>query len=226
MRTIFVGDLHGCIAEFRELLAKVSFDASADRLLLTGDAFSRGPGPLEVWRLIEELQPEMILGNHDDRLMSQLRDHREGKKPKFHQPDQASVLEALLPEACELLGWLESLPLYIREEEFLLVHAGINPELGIDGTSRNEFLSIRTWPPRKGVEGPRWHDHYVNDADDQVLIFGHDAPGGLVVRSDATGSPYLVGLDSGCIYGGELTAFILEEERFVQVDSRQGVRRS
>jgi hypothetical protein len=221
MRTIFVGDLHGCAEEFRELLTKVAFEASVDRLLLTGDAFSRGPAPLEVWRLIEELRPEMVLGNHDDRMMRQLREHSEGKKPKFRHPNQELVFEALHGEAGKLLGWLESLPLYIREEEYLLVHAGVNPERGIDGTSRDEFLTIRTWPPKKGIEGPRWYDHYAHETEDPVLIFGHDAPGGLVVRFDAVGSPYLVGLDSGCVCGGELTAFILEEKRFVQVESRQ-----
>ena len=226
MRTIFVGDVHGCVAELRELLAKLAFNASVDRLLLTGDAFTRGPGPLAVWQLIEDLQPEMVLGNHDNRLMGQLRDYSDGQTPKFRNADQESVFSALLPVSGKLLAWLESVPLYILEEQFLLVHAGINPDLGLDGTSREEFLAIRTWPPRKGIEGPRWHDHYNGDTEGRILIFGHDAPGGLVVRSDSAGSPYMVGLDSGCVYGGELSAFVLEEERFVQVESRQHSRPS
>ena len=221
MRTIFVGDVHGCVAELCELLAKLAFDASVDRLLLTGDAFSRGPEPLAVWQVIEDLQPEMVLGNHDDRLLSQLRDYGDGKTPKFRHADQESVFSALRPVSGKLRTWLESVPLYILEEQFLLVHAGINPELGLDKTSREEFLTIRTWPPRKGIEGRRWHDRYDGDTEGRILIFGHDAPGGLVVRSDSAGSPYLVGLDSGCVYGRELSAFILEEERLVQVDSRQ-----
>ena len=221
MRTIFVGDVHGCVVELRELLDKLAFNASVDRLLLTGDAFSRGPEPLAVWELIEDLQPEMVLGNHDDRLMLQLRDYRDGKTPKFRHADQESVFSALLPVSGKLLSWLESVPLYILEEQFLLVHAGINPELGLDKTSREEFLTIRTWPPRKGIEGRRWHDHYDGHTEGRILIFGHDAPGGLVVQSGSAGSPNMVGLDSGCVYGGELSAFILEEERLVQVDSRQ-----
>ena len=226
MRTIFVGDIHGCVAELRELLAKLAFNASVDRLLLTGDAFSRGPEPLATWELIEDLQPEMVLGNHDDRLMRQLRDYSDGKTPKFRHANQESVFSALLPVSGKLLAWLESVPLYILEEQFLLVHAGINPELGLDETSRKEFLTIRTWPPRNGIEGPRWHDRYDGDIEGRILIFGHDAPGGLVVRSDSAGSTSMVGLDSGCIYGGELSAFILEEELLVQVDSHQRGRPS
>lgn len=223
MRTIFVGDVHGCVAELRELLAKLAFNASADRLLLTGDAFSRGPEPLAVWQLIEDLRPEMVLGNHDDRLLRQLRDYHGGKTPHFRNTDQELVFAALLPASGRLLDWLESVPLYILEERFLLVHAGINPERGLDGTTREEFLTIRSWPPRKGIEGPRWHDCYDGDAEGRILIFGHDAPGGLVWRSDSAGSPHIVGLDSGCVYGGALSAFILEEELLVQVDcSRRG----
>ncbi|MDE0228103.1 MAG: metallophosphoesterase, partial [Spirochaetaceae bacterium] len=52
-RTIFVGDIHGCRAEFEALLQAVDFAPGRDRLLLTGDAFTRGPDPLGVWRLIQ-----------------------------------------------------------------------------------------------------------------------------------------------------------------------------
>ena len=104
------------------------------------------------------------------------------------------------------------------EEAFLLVHAGINPEKGFEGTTRDEFIAIRTWPPVEGIEGPRWYDSLI--PDHHIIIFGHDAPSGLVVKRRGDGTPYLVGLDSGCVYGGRLSAYILEEERIVQVKSR------
>ena len=53
-----------------------------------------------------------------------------------------------------------------------------------------------------------------------MIVFGHDAPGGLVVKERA-GYPYLLGLDSGCIYGGQLSGYVLEEARLVQVKSQQ-----
>ena len=51
-RTIFIGDIHGCCAEFEALLKAVEFAPGRDRLLLTGDAFTRGPDPLGVWQAI------------------------------------------------------------------------------------------------------------------------------------------------------------------------------
>jgi bis(5'-nucleosyl)-tetraphosphatase (symmetrical) len=219
MRTIFVGDLHGCAAEFAEILEQVNFAKGRDRLLLTGDAFSRGPDPLEVWQLIRETSAAMVLGNHDARLLRQLADLAGGGRPAVEKPDQRFTLEKLCPVAGKLLAWLEQVPLFIQEKRFLLVHAGIHPEKGLAGTSRDQFLSIRTWPPREGTQGPRWHEYY--EPVHELLVFGHDAPGGLVIKKRARGRPYLLGLDTGCVYGNLLSAYVLEEDRLVQAPSRQ-----
>ena len=104
----------------------------------------------------------------------------------------------------------------------MFVHAGVNPEKGFAQTSREEFLAIRTWPPIGGTIGPRWHDHYLPD-DEECLIFGHDAPGGLVVRRKHGGAPpFLIGLDTGCVYGGRLSAWIQEEDVILDVEGWSG----
>ena len=215
MRTIFVGDIHGCAEEFQEILSTSGYRKGTDRLLLTGDAFSKGPDPFGIWRLILETGAQMVVGNHDAELVELIAGTRE--------PDegQATTLAQIDEVKEELSLWLEVQSLYIREMDFILVHAGIHPEKGLDRTRREEFLAIRTWPPTDGIEGPRWHDHF-EPIDGKVVVFGHDAPGGLVHKkrpeSDTT---YLVGLDTGCVYGGALTAYILEQDDFVQVESKQ-----
>lgn len=218
MRTIFVGDVHGCAAELAALLAKVSYDGARDRLLLTGDAFSRGPDPLAVWQLIGRTEAEMVLGNHDARLLKQLTALAKGRRPKVKYPDQDYTLAQLQPVHDTIRAWLRQRPLYIAEDAFLLVHAGIHPRKGLQGTHRSEFLNIRGWPPTRDPASPRWHDFYAPEYP--VTVFGHDAPGGLVVKKCA-GRPYLVGLDSGCIYGGQLSGYVLKEARIVQVESQQ-----
>lgn len=47
MRTIIIGDIHGCSGALRHLLAKIAPDEKSDRLILLGDLFDRGP---EFWR--------------------------------------------------------------------------------------------------------------------------------------------------------------------------------
>jgi hypothetical protein len=218
MKTVFIGDVHGCAAEFETLLGEVGFDKGKDRLLLTGDVFTRGAEPLRVWELIQDTGAVMVIGNHDERMVKQLRRIQDGKDPQFKHADQARTMEALEAVLVPLFTWLLALPLCVCGDGFVLVHAGINPELGIVGTSREEFLAIRTWPPIDSLDGPRWHDYYR--PEERLLLFGHDAPGGLVIKERVDGMPYLVGLDSGCVYGNQLSGYILEEERLVQVQSR------
>ena len=217
MRTLFIGDIHGCAREFEQLLSKLAFQQGTDLLYLTGDAFTKGPDPVAVWKLIQDTDARMVLGNHDYRLPDRLRRIQSGEPFPARWHVYRQTLEALSPFAEALIPWLESLPLWIDQPDFLLVHAGINPVKGLQGTTRDEFLAIRTWPPVDGIVGPRWHDAY--EPSGKLIIFGHDAPGGLVAKRRGDGSPYVIGLDSGCVYGGSLSGYVLEEDRLVQVES-------
>jgi len=216
-RTIFIGDVHGCADELRELLDVLDFKPKVDHIYLTGDAFTKGPDPLGVWKVIDHVCAKMVMGNHDEALLERLKIRIKGKEKKM-KPAHKKTLDAVMPVIDDLVPWIENLPMYIETDTFLLVHAGIHPQKELRGTSRDEFLTIRTWPPQKGIDGPRWHDVYHPIRP--LLVFGHDAPGGLVIKRKKD-KPYLVGLDSGCVYGNALSAFIAEEARIVQVKSRQ-----
>jgi len=72
----------------------------------------------------------------------------------------------------------------------------------------------KDWPP-PGLPYRPWDDFYSGR---RRVVFGHWARRGLVVRKQC------VGLDTGCVYGGQLTAWIAEEDRIVQVPGEPGVR--
>ena len=221
MRHIFIGDIHGCASELDALIRMIRYQKGTDRLYMTGDLFTKGPNPLEVWKTVGSTGANVVLGNHDAELMVRMQARQQGADESDLDPSHIHTLDQLKPVADGILLWLEFLPLSIREPEFTLVHAGVNPERGLERTRRQEFLAIRTWPPVDGIEGPRWHDHYT-PPDSRPLIFGHDAPGGLVVkREDDNHPPYAVGLDTGCVYGGKLTAWLLEDDVFFEVDAQQ-----
>ncbi len=221
MRTIFIGDIHGCASELDSLIRMIRFQKGTDKLYLTGDLFSKGPNPLEVWKIVGSTGANVVKGNHDEDLLALLQARQQGADESDLDASHIHTLDQLKPVDEGILLWLEFLPLSIREPDFTLVHAGINPEKGFARTSPEEFMAIRTWPPTEGIEGPRWHDHYTSP-DNRTLIFGHDAPGGLVVkRADDAHPPYAVGLDTGCVYGGKLTGWILEDDVFFEVDARE-----
>jgi hypothetical protein len=197
----------------------LQFKKEKDKLFLTGDAFTKGPDPIGVWHQIVETGAEMVLGNHDDALLGRLLKRSKDQEDKHMNPNHKRTVDALMPVISDVISWIEKLPLFIETSKFLLVHAGINPEGELLATSRDEFLTIRTWPPIKGIEGKRWH--HVYQPIRPLLVFGHDAPGGLVVKYNRNRIPYLIGLDSGCVYGNQLSAYILEEKRIVQIESYQ-----
>ena len=132
-----------------------------------------------------------------------------GGPPDALKQTPGDRLRDLAPHAADLVAWLEGLPYAIDEPRFLLVHAGINPDTGLAGSTPDELVYIRTWPPTGGIEGPRWHDHLAPGG--KLIVFGHDAPAGLVIKRPPGAAPdsrpYLVGLDSACVFGGSLSAY-------------------
>ena len=54
MRTIIIGDIHGCDQKLQALLDKVQ-PGSEDWLILLGDLFDRGPESWEVYQTVQKL---------------------------------------------------------------------------------------------------------------------------------------------------------------------------
>ena len=183
-RTLIVGDVHGCAAELDALLALTD----PDRLVLVGDLFTKGPDPAGVWSILQRMDARAVLGNHD-----------------------ASVLErwprdgSLLPAAA--FDWLAARPLFLAGEgplgSYVVVHAGLDPSGGPETTGRDLALNLRRWPSGGERSGnPFWWELY---AGAPMVIYGHDARRGLNDRR-----PRTLGLDTGCVYGGELTGYVVE----------------
>ena len=57
-----------------------------------------------------------------------------------------------------------------------------------------------------------WFDLADRKTDDVTVVFGHWSALGLLMRDD------VIGLDSGCVWGGKLTAVCLDDRRLLQVD--------
>ena len=98
----------------------------------------------------------------------------------------------------------------------MLVHAGLVPGLHPDQTAPWDLVTIRTWDGEgedlKNPDNPPWFDFYEGD---DLVVFGHWAALGGISRSN------VIGLDTGCVYGGELSCLILPERKFVRVSAER-----
>lgn len=232
-RRIFVGDLQGCRIEFEDLLEKVAFDPATDALHPVGDLVNRGPDSVGALRLCRDLGARPVLGNHDVHLLRQWRD------PAWR--GRRTTLESILAEddGEELLTWLEEQPLVLAWDDVVCVHAGIHPQwedpvATVSGRSpydaddevvefvcrarycdANGNVPEKDWPPPEDPYRP-WDDYWRERAgESRTVVFGHWARRGLVELERTRG------LDEGCVYGGELLAWIAEEDRIVRVPARR-----
>jgi len=204
-RTIIIGDVHGCMAELEELLGKTEA-TEKDDIILIGDFVRKGPDSASVLRwAMETPNVRCILGNHEVKLLNA---RFGGEEPDRDDTDWA-MWRQLEGSYNEAMDFIRSLPLYIEENGFLAVHAGIDPRIhSIRRQSAHDLLTIRI---PEGMDVP-WYEAYTGES---LIVFGHWARRDPVVRTNA------IGIDTGCIYGGSLTALILPERRLISVPAAQ-----
>jgi hypothetical protein len=213
-RTIIVGDVHGCVDELGRLLDALA-PGAADRVLFVGDLVARGPDTLGVLALYREVKGQSVLGNHESKLLSAHRARREGAK----RPRLSSLHYALSYRLADA-DWdvLEHLPLTLPlpEHGACLVHAGVQPELELAAQDAWTLTHIRSIDPHgKASARPDFEPWAARYAGEPHIVFGHNSRLGLQLRASATG------LDTGCVYGGRLTALVLGLGEHVPSDPEQ-----
>jgi hypothetical protein len=202
-RSLFIGDVHSCADELSDLLERAAVTGD-DRVYFTGDLLSRGPKPHRVLELFRELRAEAPVGNHEEKLLHARHAQSRGEKlPKLGSTHQALVAEL----SADDWALLEALPLFVRvpEHQVILAHAGIDPRLPLEAQDPWVVTHIRSIdeqgePSEKW--GNPWGAHYQGPSH---IVFGHNA------RKQPQLHPFATGLDTGCVYGGRLTAMLLPE---------------
>lgn len=195
-RTIFIGDLQGCYDEFINLLNKLDYNKEMDVLYLVGDTINRGPKSHKVLDfLIENPQIKSVLGNHEYYFLKSMEIKNHPSANNFNK-----ILPQLKQDLQKYISFLQTWPLYIEKEDWILVHAGLLPEKSPSQTDPETLLLVREITHNK--QKAAWFKFYKGE---KKVIFGHWARLGLVDL------PNIKGLDSGCVYGRTLSAYILEE---------------
>ncbi|MCI5221443.1 MAG: serine/threonine protein phosphatase [Candidatus Electrothrix sp. AR4] len=211
-KTCVIGDIHGCFNSLKKLLKLV--ENEAESFVFLGDYIDRGPDSKQVVDAILKLKKRQrdvvtLLGNHEIMLIDYLRGHNDatfmkagggatlasyGIKPKT---PPAQVKE-LLPE--EHINFFNELPLLREDQHGIYVHAGLEPGVHLTRQVSSYCLWIR--------------DEFIRSSYKFVkpVIFGH------TVFRDPLVQKNKIGIDTGAVYGGKLTALLLPEKRFFSVD--------
>jgi bis(5'-nucleosyl)-tetraphosphatase (symmetrical) len=232
-KRIFIGDVHGCADELDDLLNALDYRPKRHALWFAGDVANRGPQALRAMRRVREVATGLVLGNHDLHLLGVAAGNRELRA----EDTLAEVLEA--PDRDELLDWLRGWPLVAEWDDVTLVHAGLHPDWkrpreiaaplerrigkgaipwtddALTFLTRVRLCDAKGNLPRGRRDDPSlrpWFDFYRGS---RTVVWGHWAARGLVT------APRLRGLDSGCVWGGSLSAWIADEDRIVSVPARR-----
>jgi len=207
-RTIVIGDIHGCFDELCDLLAKLNLRKN-DRVIAVGDLIVKGPKNAEVLGLfINDQRFSSVIGNHDRKLRQRLRG-----EPVRLSKEQRNTLDQLSFHRERYYNFLRSLPFIIKLNNHLVIHAGLRPGVPLSGQMAADLTEIRTMganPERR--RGVPWYEVYRGP---KTILFGH-----WPAKTPRRGA-HAIGLDTGCVYGGRLTAFIIETGEFVSVAARE-----
>lgn len=215
LKTCIIGDIHGCHSSLTALLDKVI--DRADTLIFVGDYVDRGPASKQVIETLVQLQLEhsrviFLKGNHEAMFYSYLTgtDHllflEVGGQQTLNsyninpETDRGNLL-AMLPPSHVM--FLENLSLHYQDQYGIYVHAGLQPGRHLSQQNPDWCLWVR--------------DQFICSSYDfgKPVIFGH------TVFQEPLIEPNKIGIDTGAVYGGRLTALLLPDMEFIQVEGEK-----
>ncbi|NKI22548.1 serine/threonine protein phosphatase [Paenibacillus dendritiformis] len=223
-RMLVISDIHGELVKFERLLEMACYDANRDQLLLLGDYIDRGPHSREVIakvRELHQLRAIVLMGNHEKMMLDAYRNKekaverwfRNGAKQTLlsygYTEDEATGRPAAIRwtgELLDVISFVDKLPYYYETDEYIFVHAGVEPGMPLAACDPHKLLWIRG-EFHKGYSGPK------------TVIFGH-SPAKLLHGSDEVyfGANSIIGIDGGCVYGGRLNCLELPSRHIYYVE--------
>jgi len=206
-RIFAIGDIHGCYDKLRQLMERLPYDPKQGTLVFLGDYIDRGGQSRQVLDYLCQLRRQaqkviMLIGNHeylmlqyhrtgDPALLPFLRHLGIDKTLSSYGVSHPQSLQDMLFLPDEHRKLLDSLLPYWETEEYIFVHAGLEPGVPLDQQDLSTLCEAR--PAFLSEE----HDY------GKLVIFGHTAFDMPFV------TPTRIGIDTGAVYGNLLTALEL-----------------
>lgn len=230
-----IGDIHGCYDELLDLLNTLGYSLksgipihpSGREIAFVGDGMDRGPSSLQVMQLLFAIQDKGQLiyspGNHCNKLY---------RFAKGNNVQQTHGLETTIAELDSLpkekrsqmikryRQFYEELPLYhqLDSGKLIIAHAGLPEQLIGEPPSR----AVRTFVLYGDISGktlsdgrPERRDWAKSYHGAPLIVYGHTPV------KEPRFKHHTVNIDTGCVFGGKLTALRWPELETVSVASKQ-----
>lgn len=229
-----IGDIHGCCDELEELLEKLGYKPNQTdvyahpegrKAVFLGDLVDRGPRILDTLRLVQKMTEAgtalCVPGNHDMKLMRKLRGNKVQENHGMQQSlDEINALPveeraALSKNLVEFLDGLVSH--YVLDDGKLVVaHAGMKQEMQGRGSGKvREFALYGETTGETDEFGLpvrlNWAAEYRGTA---MVVYGHTP------IPEPEWFNRTINIDTGCVFGGKLTALRYPERELVSVPAR------
>jgi protein phosphatase len=239
-----IGDVHGCADELESLLTMLGYTVDERRAsagldagpvyrhpdgrnaIFVGDLVDRGPRILDTLRIVRNMVEAgsglCVMGNHEQKLLRAL----QGRNVQVTHglAESLAEIEAVPPDArtalvAELTTWLDGLiSHYVLDDGRLVVaHAGLKAEMHGRGSGAvREFALYGDTTGEIDEFGLpvrlNWAAEYRAKA---MVVYGHTPV------PDAEWLNGTIDIDTGCVFGGKLTALRYPEREFVSVTARR-----
>lgn len=209
-RTIVIGDVHGCYKQFMRLLDRVKYDGAKDKLILLGDYIDRGKDSYKVVKKVQELQKlygenvVALMGNHEKMLLEdeELWIYNGGNDTKKSYRNNGAMVQ-------EDLNWFSNLPYYHEDGNYIFVHAYVDVTRSMEEQDKQKLVWER--------------EFYQYYATEKSIVFGHTPTTMLGIEDNqicAINNSYAI--DTACVYGGRLSALIINIDGTVEDESVEG----
>lgn len=216
MKTFVIGDTHGCFNEYERLLEKIKPNLNKDRLILLGDYIDRGNKSYELVQALMKMQADygsekvvLLRGNHEQMAIDY---YAKGDNCYLYNGGE-STIRSFEQNNDYLENYLEvfrQMPIYIEDEHYVFVHAGVKPGLGLAVQNEQDMLWIR-----------EEFFNYPNTLG-KTVIFGHTPT--TYFRNECRPVKIYnnIALDTGCVYGGRLSALEISDGLVKKIHQTKG----